>query len=164
MGYSRHFFRYFLRVHFDCILLSISRKWRYLLTFVSITFFQFQFWTNAGVFLAMSANALVPRDPRPTFHALSFTISNHMAVSRSQASFSTRILSDLNHDRLVDLAEDKITGIDTWLYELNDFIRSGDKFELSSDALVQVILDLESIAKKVLHMRNSCDISRNSST
>ena len=77
-------------------------------------------------------------------------------ADKKEHSPPSRTLSALNHDRLVDLAEDKITGIDVWLYELNDFLRSANK-DFSSDALVTVILELDSIGKKLLQVKQVCN-------
>ena len=59
----------------------------------------------------------------------------------------------------MDLAEDKITGIDIWLYELNDCLRSANK-DFSSDALVTVILELDSIGKKLLQVKKVCNTEK----
>ena len=76
-----------------------------------------------------------------------------MSSAGQQNSSHCRTISHSNHLKLIQLVEDKITGIDVWLYELNDLLRSVDN--IPSDALVDVISELDCIGKKVLTVRKS---------
>ena len=62
-----------------------------------------------------------------------------------------RTISQTSHLRLLDLAEDKIVGIDTWLYEVNDLLRTVEN--IPSDALVSVLLQLDSIGQQIQSVR-----------